>query len=135
MAWRNYGTGSKYHAKKVSIQGEVFDSKKEARRFLELQMLEKAGRISGLQRQKKFVLIPAQYEPESTGPRGGKIKGKAPRTRSGLLCRFCIFRRGRKRLRDRGHQRSEDSGIYHKKKINALAERVPDQGGIKWLDG
>lgn len=76
MAWRNYGTGSKYHAKKVSIQGEVFDSKKEARRFLELQMLEKAGKISGLQRQKKFVLIPAQYEPESTGPRGGKIKGK-----------------------------------------------------------
>lgn len=76
MAWRNYGTGSKYHAKKVSIQGEVFDSKKEARRFLELQMLEKAGRISGLQRQKKFVLIPAQYEPETTGPRGGKIKGK-----------------------------------------------------------
>lgn len=76
MAWRNYGTGSKYHSKKVSIQGEVFDSKKEARRFLELQMLEKAGRISGLQRQKKFVLVPAQYEPETTGPRGGKIKGK-----------------------------------------------------------
>lgn len=76
MAWRNYGTGSKYHAKKVSIQGEVFDSKKEARRFLELQMLEKAGKISGLQRQKKFVLVPAQYEPETTGPRGGKIKGK-----------------------------------------------------------
>jgi hypothetical protein len=76
MAWRNYGTGSKYHAKKVSIQGEVFDSKKEARRFLELQMLEKAGRISGLQRQKKFVLVPAQYEPETTGPRGGRIKGK-----------------------------------------------------------
>lgn len=76
MAWRNYGTGSKYHSKKVSIQGEVLDSKKEARRFLELQMLEKAGRISGLQRQKKFVLVPAQYEPETTGPRGGKIKGK-----------------------------------------------------------
>lgn len=76
MAWRNYGTGSKYHSKKVSIQGEVFDSKKEARRFLELQMLEKAGRISGLQRQKKFVLVPAQYEPETTGPRGGRIKGK-----------------------------------------------------------
>ena len=76
MAWRNYGTGSKYHSKKVSIQGEVFDSKKEARRFLELQMLEKAGKISGLQRQKKFVLVPAQYEPETTGPRGGRIKGK-----------------------------------------------------------
>lgn len=76
MAWRNYGTGSKYHAKKVSIQGETFDSKREARRFLELQMMEKAGRISGLQRQKKFVLVPAQYEPDTKGPRGGRIKGK-----------------------------------------------------------
>ena len=76
MAWRNYGTGSKYHSKKVIIDGETFDSKKEARRYIELLMLEKAGRISGLQRQKKFVLVPAQYEPETTGPRGGKIKGK-----------------------------------------------------------
>ena len=76
MAWRNYGTGSKYHAKKVSILGEVFDSKREAARYMELKELEMAGRISGLQRQKKFVLVPAQYEPETTGPRGGKIKGK-----------------------------------------------------------
>ncbi len=76
MAWRNYGTGSKYHSQKVSILGEVFDSKREAARYMELKELEMAGRISGLQRQKKFVLVPAQYEPETTGPRGGKIKGK-----------------------------------------------------------
>ena len=76
MAWRNYKAGNKYHAKKVSIQGEVFDSKREAARYMELKELEMAGRISGLQRQKKFVLVPAQYEPETTGPRGGKIKGK-----------------------------------------------------------
>ena len=91
MAWRNYGTGSKYHAKKVSIQGEVFDSKKEARRFLELQMLEKAGKISGLQRQKRFVLIPAQYEPESTGPRGGKIKGKLLEREVAYVADFVYF--------------------------------------------
>ena len=76
MAWMNYGTGSKYHSKKVSILGEVFDSKREAARYMELKELEMAGRISGLQRQTKFVLVPAQYEPETTGPRGGKIKGK-----------------------------------------------------------
>lgn len=76
MAWRNYKSGSKYHSKKVSILGEVFDSKREAARYMELKELEMAGRISGLQRQKKFVLVPAQYEPETTGPRGGKIKGK-----------------------------------------------------------
>lgn len=76
MAWRNYKAGNKYHAKKVSILGEVFDSKREAARYMELKELEMAGRISGLQRQKKFLLVPAQYEPETTGPRGGRIKGK-----------------------------------------------------------
>lgn len=76
MAWRNYKSGSKYHSQKVSIAEEIFQSKKEARRWLELKNMEANGLISGLQRQKKFVLVPAQYEPETTGPRGGKIKGK-----------------------------------------------------------
>lgn len=91
MAWRNYGTGSKYHAKKVSILGEVFDSKREATRYMELKELEMAGRISGLQRQKKFVLVPAQYEPESTGPRGGKIKGKLLEREVSYLADFVYF--------------------------------------------
>ena len=76
MAWRNYKSGSKYHSQKVSIAEEIFKSKKEARRWLELKNMEANGLISGLQRQKKFVLIPAQYEPDSKGPRGGRIKGK-----------------------------------------------------------
>jgi hypothetical protein len=76
MAWRNYSSGNKYHAKKIEVEGEIFDSKREAARYIELQCLQKAGKISGLQRQKKFVLIPAQYEPDTTGPRGGKVKGK-----------------------------------------------------------
>ena len=76
MAWRNYKAGNKYHAKKIEVDGEIFDSKREAARYIELQYLQRAGKISGLQRQKKFVLVPAQYEPETTGPRGGRIKGK-----------------------------------------------------------
>lgn len=75
MAWRNYGN-SKYHSQKVELSGEIFQSKKEARRWLELKNMESHGLISGLQRQKKFVLVPAQYEPDTKGPRGGKIKGK-----------------------------------------------------------
>ena len=58
------------------VNGIEFDSKKEAVRFLELQALEKAGKIGCLERQKKFVLVPAQYEPDTIGPRGGKKKGK-----------------------------------------------------------
>ena len=51
---------SKYHNTKTQYRGIVFDSKHEAKRYAELLMLEKAGIISGLERQKEFELIPAQ---------------------------------------------------------------------------
>lgn len=52
---------SKYHATKVKdLDGQTYDSKKEYRRFRELQLLERAGVITDLRRQVKFVLIPAQ---------------------------------------------------------------------------
>lgn len=54
--------GNKYHARKYVIDNEVFDSKKEAGRWQELKLLERAGEISHLQRQVKYVLIPSQYE-------------------------------------------------------------------------
>jgi hypothetical protein len=76
MAWNNYRKGNKYHNHKVKRDGESFDSKKEMRRYAELQIMQSAGMISGLQRQKKFVLIPAQREPDTVGKRGGRIKGK-----------------------------------------------------------
>ena len=63
---RSLKKGSKYHNRKVSIDGETFDSKKEARRWLELKHFEKVGEIKGLRRQVKFVLIPSQR-------RGGKV--------------------------------------------------------------
>lgn len=51
---------NKYHAKKCEWNGEVFDSKKEMRRYKELKLLEKAGVICNLKRQVKYVLIPSQ---------------------------------------------------------------------------
>lgn len=53
---------SKYHSRKVIKDGEKFDSVKEYKRFCELLLLEKAGEVTDLKRQVKFVLIPAQYE-------------------------------------------------------------------------
>lgn len=47
---------SKYHSQKVIINGQKFDSKKEAKRGFDLQLLEKAGKIAGLQFQVPFVL-------------------------------------------------------------------------------
>lgn len=50
----------KYHNKKTLFNGIEFDSKKEAQRYSELLLLQRAGEITELQRQKKFVLIPSQ---------------------------------------------------------------------------
>ena len=50
----------KYRNQKTEINGIVFDSKKEANRYQELLWLQQAGKIAGLDRQVKFVLIPAQ---------------------------------------------------------------------------
>ena len=51
----------KYHNKKVTINGETFDSKKEAARWQELLLLQRAGKISHLNRQVTYELIPSQY--------------------------------------------------------------------------
>ena len=51
---------SKYYNKKTVVDGIEFDSRKEARRYSELLLLERAGAIQGLQRQVKFELIPSQ---------------------------------------------------------------------------
>lgn len=47
---------SKYHNQKTEIDGILFDSKKEAARWLELKLLEKAGAIVALERQRPYVL-------------------------------------------------------------------------------
>lgn len=53
---------NKYYAKRVQVGKEVFDSKKEARRWQELCILERAGKIHGLKRQVGYLLIQAQYD-------------------------------------------------------------------------
>lgn len=51
---------NKYKAKKTVIDGHTFDSKREADRYCQLRLLERAGEIHGLELQKEFELIPAQ---------------------------------------------------------------------------
>jgi hypothetical protein len=46
----------KYNAKKTVIDGIAFDSKAEARRYQELLLLQRAGEISDLELQPKFLL-------------------------------------------------------------------------------
>jgi hypothetical protein len=49
---------SKYRNKKVSFQGEEFDSKREMQRYLVLKDAESKGIIQNLQKQVNFELIP-----------------------------------------------------------------------------
>lgn len=51
---------SKFHAKKITVDGETFDSKKEYARYQELMLMQRAGLISELERQPEFELIPKQ---------------------------------------------------------------------------
>lgn len=53
---------NKYNAQKCKINGSVYDSRKEAQRYQVLLLLQKSGQISDLERQKKYVLIPAQRD-------------------------------------------------------------------------
>lgn len=66
----------KYRNKKVTYDGMTFDSIKEWKRYCELRLLEQAGAITGLRRQVKYILIPAQREQDKVGKRGGIKKGK-----------------------------------------------------------
>lgn len=49
---------NKYQNKKVSVGGIVFDSTKEANRYKELKLLERAGVIKDLRMQVKYELQP-----------------------------------------------------------------------------
>ena len=93
MAWKRY-SGNKYGSKKVEIDGIVFDSKKEAKRFQELLLLERAGAIQGLNRQVKYVLIPEQREPDIIGKRGGRKPGKLLERECAYIADFVYFDHG-----------------------------------------
>lgn len=48
-------------ATKQTVNGIQFDSKKEAKRYVELLEMQNNGEIHGLERQVPFTVIPAQY--------------------------------------------------------------------------
>ena len=65
----------KYRNQKVQVDGITFDSRREARRYSELKLLERAGQITDLELQKVYELIPAQYETYARyGKKGQRIK-------------------------------------------------------------
>lgn len=63
--------GSKYHAKKTTVDGIEFDSAKEAKRYARLRDMQEAGVIQGLRLQVPFELLPS-FECEGVKYQGMK---------------------------------------------------------------
>lgn len=66
----------------ITIDGIKFDSRREGNRYCELKLLQRAGKISNLELQKRYELIPAHYEEVETGEfyKVGSKKGQ-PKTK------------------------------------------------------
>jgi hypothetical protein len=105
---------SKYHSRKITRDGMTFDSLKEYRRFCELSLLEKAGPIADLQRQVKFILIPAQYEPDTIGPKGRVKRGKLIERECAYIADFVYTESGKAVVEDSKGFRTADYKIKRK---------------------
>ena len=102
---------SKYKSRKVTRNGITFDSAKEARRYGELLLLEKAGAIANLQMQVKFVLIPAQYETEYT--KTGRGKTKCIERECSYIADFVYYEDGKMVVEDvKGYKQSTAYAVF-----------------------
>lgn len=88
------GNRKKYGSRKVEIDGRMFDSKKEATRYCQLVTLQKAGKISGLECQKAFELIPAQREPSTMTKTGKEKLGKVIEKSVKYIADFVYYQNG-----------------------------------------
>ncbi len=79
--------GSKY--RNIRTNGSA--SKKEAKRKLALEQMERDGEITDLRFQVPFELVPEQREPDVMGPRGGKKRGKVKERAAYYYADFCYF--------------------------------------------
>ena len=60
---------NKYGARKTTVDGITFDSAREASRWCQLRLMERAGELWSLSRQVPFRLVPAEK-----GPDGRKLR-------------------------------------------------------------
>lgn len=94
---------NKYGNKKTVVDGITFDSRKEAKRYQELKLLEKAGEIKDLRRQVKYELIPSQ-----------KINGKVVERKVEYVADFVYLQNGDIVVEDTKGIRTKDYIIKRK---------------------
>lgn len=90
-----YRQQAKYANQKITVAGETFDSKREFRRYQELLLLQRAGKITDLRRQVKYELVPAQREPDQYGVHGGlRKRGKVIENSVSYVADFVYIENG-----------------------------------------
>jgi Fe2+ or Zn2+ uptake regulation protein len=106
----------KYKNRKTEVNGIVFHSLKEARRYQELLLLEKAGAIQDLKLQEKFVLIPSQR---------GK-DGKVIERECSYIADFCYKENGEYIVEDTKGFRTKDYIIKRKLMLKIYGIRIKE---------
>jgi hypothetical protein len=111
-------TMNKYHNRKViTSDGISHDSQREANRWCELKLLERAGKIKDLQRQVKFVLIPAQVEVyERYGKKGQRLNDgeRVIEKECAYIADFTYTENGKKVVEDTKGMKTKDYIIKRK---------------------
>lgn len=79
---------NKYNARRFEADGEMFDSKKEYRRYMFLVHLLDTGRIKNLCRQVEYVLIPIQREPDIITKTGKRKPGRVIERKCSYIADF-----------------------------------------------
>ena len=105
----------KYKNRKLTIDGEVFDSHKEYARYRELALLERAGQISDLKRQVKYELIPSQ-----------RIGGKVVEKPCAYIADFVYTENGETVVEDTKGYRTKDYIIKRKLMLHVHGIRIKE---------
>lgn len=116
----------KYGAKKVQIDGIVFDSKKEATRYCELKLMERAGQIKNLELQKPFELIPSQREPSTMSKTGKEKLGRVIENPVRYVADFVYMENGKTVVEDTKGFRTKDYVIKRKLMLYVYGIRIKE---------
>ena len=90
---------------------------KEYNRFCELRMMQRAGLITDLQRQVKYILIPTQREPDTIGKRGGVKQGKLLEKECAYIADFVYKENGETVVEDTKSEATKTESYIIKRKL------------------
>lgn len=91
----------------------TFDSKKEYKRYLELENRLNNGEISDLKTQVKYVLIPSQREPSTLNKKGKEVLGKVIERECAYIADFEYIEGNSKVVEDvKGYRRGQAYAVF-----------------------